>query len=60
MKEEIVTYNGRPGLVIRRSPTGHVLTLKMGKNDYLTVQARDVKPYTGDSDAIALGLREAE
>lgn len=60
MKEEIVTYNGRPGLVIRRSPTGYVLTLKMGKNDYLTVQACDVKPYTGDSDAIALGLREAE
>lgn len=60
MEEEIVTYNGRPGLVIRRNPTGYVLTLKMGRNDYLTVQARDVKPYTGDKDAVALGLKDAE
>jgi hypothetical protein len=57
---EIVTYNGQPALVLGREKDGKVVSLKLGKNHFATVLADSVKPYTGNQDAVTLGLSSAD
>ncbi|MCR5408159.1 MAG: hypothetical protein K6E61_03535, partial [Bacteroidales bacterium] len=54
--KEIVMYKGKPAVVITYSSNGKAVTLRLSRNDFKTVMLSEVKPYTGDKDAISLGF----
>ena len=58
MKEEIVTYNNEPALVMGHSRSGKATILRFRGKVIRVVMNQYVKPYTGDKDAVALGLKE--
>lgn len=58
MKEEIVTYNNEPALVMGYTQSGKATILRFRGKVVRVVINSEVQPYTGDEDAVALGLKE--
>ena len=58
MKEEIVTYNNEPALVMGHSRSGKATILRFRGKVVRVVISSEVKPYNGDQDAVTLGLKE--
>ena len=58
MKEEIVTYNNEPALVMGHTQSGKATILRFRGKVVRVVINSEVKPYTGDEDAVTLGLKE--
>lgn len=60
MNGEIVTYNGEPALVLGENASGKGIILRFRGKVLRVVLKTDVKPYSGDKDAVALGLKEPD
>lgn len=60
MKEAIVTYEGKPALLMGHTKNGQAAILRFKGRMLRAVLTKDVKPYEGDKDAVALGLKEPD
>ena len=60
MKEEIVTYEGKPALLMGHTKNGQAAILRFKGRMLRVVLTSDVKPYEGNKDAVTLGLKEPE
>lgn len=58
MKDEIVTYEGKPALVMGHTKNEQATILRFKGRMLRVVLTKDVKPYEGDKDAVALGLKD--
>lgn len=58
MKDEIVMIDGKPALVIGHNHNGQATILRFKGKMLRVVLTKDVKPYEGDKDAVALGLKD--
>lgn len=58
MKEVIVMCDGKPALVMGHNRNGQATILRFKGKMLRVVLTKDVKPYEGDKDAVALGLKD--
>jgi len=58
MADDIVTYKGEPALVIGHTKGGGVSILRFRGRMVRAILTKETEPYTGDKDAVALGLKE--
>jgi hypothetical protein len=59
MEDKIVIYRNEPGLVLGETTNGKGYILRCAGKMRRVVLKECVEPYTGDKDAVALGLKEA-
>jgi hypothetical protein len=58
MKDRIVTYEGKPALIMGYTKNEQATILRFAGRMVKVVLTRDVKPYKGEKDAVALGLKD--
>lgn len=60
MTEEIVICDGKPALVLGENASGKGIILRFAGKVLRVVLKESVEPYTGNKDAVTLGLKEPD
>ena len=54
---DLVIYDKKPARIIAFTPNGRGVILKQAGKVYVSTVKENIKPYTGDGDAVSLGLQ---